>query len=138
VTTAPTNPGSRFVDPALWAATALSAGLTLYLSLGPVPPAAGAFPNSDKVWHALFYGITTFLFVSAAVWRPGRGPGPFPRAGLAGIGLILVAGAAVEMLQGIMTDFRDPELLDWVAELIGVGVALAAVALLRRRTGGRP
>ena len=131
-------PSARSIDAALWAATALSGGLTVYLSLGPIPPGAGAFPNSDKVWHALFYGVTTFLFLLAAVWRPGRGPGPFPRAGLVGIGLILVAGGVVEALQGVVTEYRKPELLDWIAELLGVTVALGALALLRRSTERRP
>jgi hypothetical protein len=130
----PATSRSRSIDAALWGATFLSAGLTLYLSLGPVPPGAGAFPNSDKVWHALFYAVTTFLFLLAAVWRPGRGAGPFPRAGLVGIAVILLAGGAVELLQGVMTEYREPELWDWIAELLGVTVALGMLALLRRLT----
>jgi hypothetical protein len=125
---------SRSIDAALWVATSLSAGLTLYLSLGPVPPGAGAFPNSDKVWHGLFYAVTTFLFLLAAVWRPGRGTGPFPRAGLVGVAVILVAGGVVELLQGVMTEYRKPELMDWIAELIGVTLALGSLAVLRRVT----
>ena len=130
----PATSRSRSIDAALWSATALSAGLTLYLSLGPVPPLAGAFPYSDKVWHALFYAVTTFLFRLAAVWRPGRGAGTFPRAGLVGVAAILLAGGAVELLQGVMTEYREPELWDWIAELLGVTVALAMLALLRSLT----
>ena len=76
-----TSPGSaitttshdRLVDLLLWALTFASAGLTLWLSLGPVPPGASAFPTADKASHGVAYFVTTLLFLFAAVWRPGRG-----------------------------------------------------------------
>jgi hypothetical protein len=133
----PASSRSRHIDVALWASTGLSAGLTIYLSLGPIPAGAGAFPHSDKVWHALFYAVTAFLFLLAAVWRPGRGQGPFPRAGLVFLGAVLVAGAVIEVLQGVVTELRKPELLDWLAEVLGVIVALVALTLLRRSDEAR-
>lgn len=123
------------LDILLWVLTAISAALTLVFSFGLAPPGANGFPNSDKVWHGLAYFTTTLLFLMAAVWRPSRGAGPFPRAGLLFALLGAAAGGVVEIAQGF-TATRDPEFLDWVADAIGILAALGVVLILRARTVG--
>ena len=122
------------LDILLWILTALSAVLTLVFSIGLRPPGVDGFPNSDKVWHGLAYFTTSLLFLLAAVWRPARGAGPFPRAGIMFALIGGAAGGLVEIAQGF-TATRDPELLDWVAEVVGILAALGVVVALRARAG---
>ena len=133
------SPGRRSVradlsrlDLLLWVLTAFSAALTLVFSFGLVPPRVGGFPHADKAWHGLAYFTTTLLFLLAAVWRPGRGAGPFPRAGIVFALLGSAAGGVIEVAQGF-TATRDPELLDWVVEAVGILAALGLVVALRAR-----
>jgi len=134
-----TSPGSparrssgRAVDAVLWALTFGSVGLTLWLSLGTVPPGTEAFPGVDKVFHATAYFVTALLLLFAAVWRPGRGPGPLARFIVYVILAIVAAGLVVEVLQGALTADREPELADWLAEVVAVLAALAVHGLVRR------
>lgn len=120
------------LDLLLWILTAFSAALTLVFSFGLDPPRVGGFRQADKIWHGLAYFTTTLLFLLAAVWRPGRGAGPFPRAGIVFSLLGSAAGGVVEIAQGF-TATRDPEVLDWVAEAVGILAALGVVLLLRAR-----
>ena len=124
----------RLVDTLLWALTFASAGLTLWLSLGPVPPGASAFPAADKVFHGVAYFVTTLLFLFAAVWRPGRGPGPLARFGPLVLVAVIGAGLLVEYLQGALTTRRGAELGDWVADMAGVLGAALVHRLVRRFT----
>jgi VanZ family protein len=136
-----TSPGSasttrhdRLVDALLWVLTFASAGLTLWLSLGPVPPGASAFPGADKVFHGVAYFVTTLLFLFAAVWRPGRGPGPLARFGVFVMLAVIGAGLLVEFLQGALTTRRGAELGDWIADMAGVLGAVLVHWLVRRFT----
>jgi VanZ family protein len=122
------------VDTLLWVLTAISAALTLVFSIGPVPPGVDRFPHADKVWHGLAYFTTSLLFLLAAVWRPRRGAGPWPHSGIVFVLLGTAAGGFVEIAQGF-TAQREPELLDWLAEVAGVLAAFGLVLLLRARTG---
>lgn len=131
-TSLPAPRRERAVDVVLWALTIGSAGLTLWLSLGPVPPGTEAFPGADKVFHGLAYFVTTLLFLFAAVWRPGRGPGPLARFGVYVILAVIGAGLVVEALQGALTADREPELADWLAEVVAVAAAVAIHRSARR------
>jgi hypothetical protein len=97
-----------------------------------VPPGTEAFPGADKVFHGVAYFVTTLLFLFAAVWRPGRGPGPLARFGVYVVLAIVAAGLVVELLQGALTADREPELADWLAEVLAVMAAVAIHALARR------
>ena len=131
-TSLPAPRRERAVDVVLWALTIGSAGLTVWLSLGPVPPGTEAFPGADKVFHGLAYFVTTLLFLFAAVWRPGRGPGPLARFGVYVILAVIGAGLVVEALQGALTADREPELADWLAEVVAVAAAVAIHRATRR------
>ena len=116
----------------LWGLAVSSGVLTLWLSLGPVPPGTGAFPGADKVLHGMAYLVTTLLLLFAGVWRPGRGPGPLTRFAPALIVAILASGLLVELLQTILTARRQAEFADWVADAAGVLAAALIHALVRR------
>lgn len=134
----PATPAERVrehvVDAALWALTLSSAGLTLWLSLGRVPPGTEAFPSADKVFHAAAYFVTTLLFLFASVWRPVRGPGPLVRFGWVVILAAVASGLLVEVLQGALTRDREAELADWLAEVAAILGAVLVHRLVRRRT----
>jgi VanZ family protein len=120
------------IDLALWVLAAACAATTLWFSFGAPPPGANLFPGADKVGHAIAYFATTLSFLFAAVWRPGRGKGRFSRLGLWFPAAAVVAGVAIEMLQG-MAPPRSAEVNDVVAEVIGAGIAMAVFSLVRWR-----
>jgi VanZ family protein len=116
---------------ALWLVAAACVCLTVYFSFWGSPPEANAFRGADKVGHALAYFATTLSFLLAAVWRPGRGPGRWPRAGLWFPIAAVLAGITVEIMQATLTSTRNGEIGDVVAEAIGAGLAFAAYTLIR-------
>jgi hypothetical protein len=65
------------------------------------------------------YFATFFCFFLAAVWRPGRGDGPFPKKGLVFAFSVVAAGVAVALLQEFATTNRHAELGDVIAEVVG-------------------
>ena len=119
------------IDGGLWALTAACAAATFWFSFVAPPPGADLFSWADKVGHAIAYFATTLSFLFAAVWRPGRGSGPFPHLGLWFAFAALAGGAMIEILQG-MTASRSAQALDLVAEAVGTASALVVHALVRR------
>ena len=119
------------IDVAIWIAALAALGATLWYSLA-APPDADRLLGSDKVAHAVAYAVDTLLLLFAVVWRPGR-----PQALVAWTVPILLGvatlGAAIEFAQDAVS--RDADPFDWVADLVGVAVAAAIFALLRRRFG---
>jgi VanZ family protein len=122
---------TRQVDAILWVATVVCVGATLYLSLAAVPPGTHLFHGVDKVQHGVAYFVTSLLFFLAAVWRPGRGAGPFGQAGGWAAVAIIAAGGLVEIAQSRIG--RDAELGDWLAEVAAVLLAWLVILVLRRR-----
>jgi VanZ family protein len=119
------------VDRVLWVAALAVAGATIVWTLGPEPPDAGAIPSVDKLFHATAYVATVFLLLLAADWRPGRGSGRFPGTAVWICVVAVVAGGALELVQHVTG--RDAELLDWVADAVGVAVAFGVWVWIRRR-----
>ena len=130
-----TSRTDRLIDATLWAAGVLFAGITLVYSLLVVPPQGGAFAVSDKSLHIASYFATGMCLLLAAVWRPGRGDGPFPTWALRGAVALVAIGAAIEVLQGLFTS-RHAEIADVVADLIGVSAALLVHGLIRKIASG--
>ena len=117
------------IDVSLWTITAIFASLTAWFSLIAIPPGVDLIPMEDKGLHAVSYFATTLSLLFAAVWRPGRGEGPFPNLArwifLAAVG----AGIAVELLQGLT--IRTPDVADVIAEAVGAGAAVLVHWLTR-------
>jgi len=124
--------GSRALDAALWAASAVLFGLSLFLSWGPPPDIGPDFDWIDKAWHFLGYGALTGTLLLAAVWRPGRGAGRFPRAALHVALLVLAVAWLTEALQAPFGRDFDPT--DAFANLAGIAVAFTAWKAVPRGT----
>lgn len=68
-------------------------------------------PN-DKVMHLLIFFVLTTLFQAS-----------FQRPWLVPVALMAIYGALIEVLQG-MTPVRSADPLDWLADMVGVALAL--------------
>ena len=101
------------------------------------PPGAGLGHGIDKVQHALAYFVTMLAALLAAVWRPGRGPGRFPGARWLIAAGALACGAMIEILQSVSTTNRQGDVGDWLAEVVGVGLAVLAQRVLEQRSSAR-
>jgi VanZ family protein len=102
------------------AAFAVATGVLLYLCLAP----AEQLPQErlwDKAEHGLAWAALT-----------GLGLFLFPASPRAIAGFTLALGALVEALQSTLPLGRQGDLLDLVADSVGVGLALAAWRLLRQ------
>jgi VanZ family protein len=79
-----------------------------------------ALPHLDKLAHAAaFAGLATLVLAGAAGWwRPGVG------LGLAVIGLLALYAGLDEFTQGFV-QLREPDVRDWVADMLGVLVGTA-------------
>lgn len=122
--------GVSVLDRVLWALAFVAALALAYLSLGPPPTGAGQV-IPDKAGHAVAYTVTVLLFLFAAVWRPGRGSGPFPRSALTIATGAFAASVAIEFLQETYFS-RDGDVADALANLVGSVVALTLWTLTKR------
>jgi VanZ family protein len=107
----------RWLPPALWAA------LILVLTSIPAPPVApGGIPYLDKVAHFLLYAVQGWLVARALRTRR-----PLSLVG-AMLG-IAVFGALDEWHQQFFA--RYPDMLDWIADMIGASVGIAGASRVR-------
>ena len=131
-----TRPAPSRLDGLLWAAALGLAGASCWLSLmGP-----GANPKVSPGWDTLLLAVVVGAGVArfrlAAVWRPGRGPGRFPRAAPWIVLGAVTLGGLIEILQGSVFD-GDPELRDWVADVAGAALGLLVWFLARGASARR-
>ena len=106
----------RWLPPALWAA------LILVLTSLPTPPdLTGGIPHLDKLVHVLLYAGQGWLVTRALRTR-------FAALAAALIG-IAVFGLIDEWHQQFFS--RDPNLMDWIADVIGASLGIAAASRVR-------
>jgi VanZ family protein len=91
---------------------------------------------SDKAWHFLAYAATVGLFLLAAVWRPGRGPGIAPWAAPYLVVGGVVAGSLIEIIQTGFNRHRDVK--DALADLAGSLVAFGVWWLIKATDPDKP
>jgi hypothetical protein len=108
----------------------------LWSSLGPPPAALAELSFGDKLLHFGAYASTTAMFLLAAVWRPGRGPGGFPRSAPLIVGAAILLSGAIELAQGAFTP-RTADAADAVAGILGVATAWIAWRLSSRNGRAR-
>ena len=107
----------RWLPPALWAA------LILVLTSIPSPvEAPGGIPHLDKVVHLALYGALGWLVARALQSRR-------PLALAAALTAIALFAAIDEWHQQFFT--RTPDLVDWLADVIGASLGLAAAVRVR-------
>ncbi len=107
-------------------ATMILAATIAWLTLTPSPPTPDLqHPMSDKLYHVL--GFAALVFPSALL---------FKRSLIWIVPLSVTFGAAIEIIQPYTG--RSAEAMDFVANLIGIGVGitagLAARAVVRKST----
>jgi VanZ family protein len=119
----------RRIDAALWAGFACSIAFTLFWALGAAPPGGRLFPRADKVFHAFAFASILGTFLLAGVWRPGRGSGRYEAATPAFIAGLMAFGVIIELVQSEISG-RDADILDLVADLVGMGLAIVVVRAL--------
>jgi hypothetical protein len=103
----------------------------VWSSLGPPPAALADISFGDKILHFGAYAATTGMFLLAAVWRPGRGPGGFPRSAPLIVGAAILLSGATELAQGAFTS-RTGDAVDALAGIVGAVAAWAAWRLVER------
>ena len=107
----PDDPMKPLRHKRLWLAVGWAmVGLVAAVSLVPVPPETMTFEAQDKLLHVAAYGGLMLWF--CAIYRTG---GPRRWIGV----LLVLMGAALELAQGA-TGYRSPQLLDVLANGIGV------------------
>jgi len=104
-----------------WAALLIAFTVAIWPNAIPLPG-----NPSDKLQHLIAFAGLTALAAAA-----------YPRTRLVKIAIgMAVYGALVEIVQSIPALNRQAELLDWVADIAGIALTLAALALLRRAKSG--
>ena len=122
----------RPLDRALLALSVLAFALTAYASLRSAVPDLLHVPDQDKIGHAVAYFAVFLPLLFALVWRPGRGDGVLANRQLLLAVALVSVGVLMEVLQALFAPTRSPELLDVVADAVGVGCALLVFGLARR------
>jgi VanZ family protein len=116
-----------------WTLTALYAAfhfVMTHLPQGDLP----RLPGTDKLYHFLSYGVISGCLY-LALWIGGFS---IKRAGLMVLFAVASFGVFDEILQAPIG--RDPELLDWIADVSAAIVAVTCFSILRailaRRASG--
>lgn len=112
-------------------------GIILYLSFTPLTgwPKLGMFEKlyADKLVHITMYAILCFLFLFGLA-RSGEGSIGSKKLLVYAVVFCAGTGICIEILQPLLTRFRQFEWLDMIANAIGAGVgAYAFSKLISRR-----
>ncbi len=114
-----TEPGPQLRLTWLW--WAIGWGMVVFITVSCLEPARYV-PNLhvwDKLEHALAFGGMTFWFGGLA--RRSR----YPVIAF----LMVLFGGGIEIAQGAMKVGRDEDIMDFVADSVGVSIALLALYL---------
>ena len=104
----------RYLQLLFWSAVAL----TLFFTLRPI---VVRVPSSDKTQHLITFGILALLAASA-----------YPRARLIALAAALSGfGGMIEVIQPWFG--RSDDIRDWIADTLGILLAMVLVWTLRRR-----
>jgi aminopeptidase YwaD len=103
----------------LWAAVILA------LTLSPAPELPQVkwitIPHADKIVHAVLFGVLYILLMRGLMKQ--RAPDVYSRYVLWTIVIVILYGAATEILQAILPTGRDADVMDWLADCAGTGLA---------------
>jgi VanZ family protein len=117
----------------LWVATGLYWAFIFVLTHIDLPPGPPGGIN-DKVAHVLAYGaLAGAIYVTLWANRPAM-------VGLGWKVLVICAayGAVDEWLQALPFIHRSCELLDWLADLTGILIAVGVLVAVRKYVSRRP
>lgn len=91
-----------------------------FIPTSGLPSVGGA--GMDKVAHVLFFFFLTMLWQLVIFKR--RGDKLTIRSSILLLGLILIYGTLIEILQGQLTASRTADFFDVVADLVGAGIGV--------------
>ena len=115
-----------------WVPAVLYAGIIFYLSAQPHPeeqlPSFLLKDVSDKVLHAVEYGILALLCYRAFRWAAG--PAVARQAVVLAIVTASVYGVTDEVHQ-FFVPFRESSWLDWLADTIGAAIGALSWRFIR-------
>lgn len=98
------------------------------MQLGKI--SVGSFSPTDKMMHAGAYFGLTVLWFSYYLFEKEE---PVQRRGFLKISLIAVLfGMLIEALQGILTDYREPDWADILANSLGVFIAYCVFVIFQK------
>lgn len=104
-----------------WGVLGLAVLVQVRVLYTPDVPGAAPFPHADKVIHTVVFAVPVLLAVLARV-----------RLAVAA-GVSAVHAPVSEMVQATWVPGRSGDPLDALADLVGVGVAVLVVWVVRRR-----
>lgn len=114
----------------------LWAVLILVLTLSPAPALPEVkwihIPHADKIVHAGLFGVQYFLLIRGLMKQQGA-QGFYSRMVLRVIIIVILFGAATEILQAIVPTNRDADFFDWLADCAGTGMAYFVFGFWYRR-----
>ncbi len=112
-----------------WAAVGLYLAAIFFLSSLSSVAGTPSLPGSDKLLHALAYGLLAVLWCRALAAWPLQGR---PSAAIAAAAVILASlyGISDEIHQAFVPA-RTAALWDWIADMIGSGCGAGAWALMQ-------
>ena len=90
------------------------------LAMLPTNPSSIAFPDADKIVHAMAFAGLSFI-----------GGLAYPVRILVLAFFLVLLGAAIEVAQGFTPD-RSPELFDFLADLVGIALGFITYCLSER------
>lgn len=92
------------------------------------------WPAADKIGHFMIYGLLAACLDAAMRWRSVNLPGGWT---LPWAGLLVLAFSLVEEASQLFTTTRSPDVLDLLANLLGIGAFSVLGRALAKRKGWR-
>jgi VanZ family protein len=112
----------------LWAAFILA------LTLSPAPALPEVkwiyIPHADKIVHFVLFGVMYILLMRGLMKQ--HAPELYNRDVMWSIIIVVLYGAATEILQAVLPSGRDADIIDWLADCAGTGFAFIAYGFRRK------
>jgi VanZ family protein len=100
--------------------------LILALTLSPAPALPSVkwiyIPHADKMVHFVLFGVMYILLMRGLMKQ--HSPAFYNRDVLWAIVIVILYGAATEILQAVLPTGRDADVMDWLADCAGTLAAL--------------
>lgn len=111
-------------------------GFTLFIVVGSLVHAPKileeAPQNTDKVIHLFLYSILTSLWICYA-YLYGLRAKSLKYSIVVIIFCVLLFGMLIEVLQGTLTDYRSEDIIDMVANSVGIGIAVILIIIFNEK-----
>ena len=109
--------------------------LILVLTLSPAPELPRVpllnIPHFDKIVHLGMFGVLYLLLMKGLMKQHGYAA--YNRMVVLSVIIVVVYGAATEVLQKILPTGRDADIFDWLADCAGAAIAYIIYGLLKRQ-----